>query len=114
VTVRLTPWRGVVARAIVLAVIVALLPLPALAGDTVKPAKAQSLTASIEKIAARETLTRSKSDATQQTAKKAEPNTGSWSFFKSPVGIGIIAVLAAGTGYALYSKSNDRIQAPGR
>jgi hypothetical protein len=36
------------------------------------------------------------------------------SFFKKPVGIVVLATLAAGVGYALYSTQNDRIISPAK
>ena len=36
-------------------------------------------------------------------------NPQSTGFFRSPAGIACLAVIAVGTGYALYSSSNDRI-----
>jgi hypothetical protein len=38
----------------------------------------------------------------------------SGSFFKSKMGVAVIAAFGAGVGYALYSASNDRIKSPGR
>ena len=38
----------------------------------------------------------------------------SGSFFKTPVGIAVLAAFGAGVGYALYSASNDRIRSSGR
>jgi hypothetical protein len=115
VTVRLAPWRGGWPRAIVFAVIVALLPLPALAGEPGSPAKGKSLTAAVERAAQREVLrTRAVSATAQQGTQKAGPDLGSWGFFKTPLGVGVLALLAAGTSYAVYSKFNDRVRAPGR
>jgi hypothetical protein len=36
------------------------------------------------------------------------------SFFKTPVGIAVLAAFGVGVGYALYSASNDRIRSAGR
>ena len=116
VTVRSNSWRRTLPRAVALAVIVALLPLPALAGDPIKPAKATSLAAAVENAAKREAPVAPRAAAKQggQAAAAGQPDLSKWSFFKSPVGIVVIGALAAGTGYAIYSASNDRIKAPGR
>jgi len=38
----------------------------------------------------------------------------SGSFFKSAAGVATLIIVGAGTAYALYSASNDRIKSPGR
>lgn len=38
----------------------------------------------------------------------------SGSFFKSKAGVATLVIVAVGTGYALYSASNDRIKSAGR
>lgn len=50
----------------------------------------------------------------QQAQPPAGVDLSKPSFFKSPVGIVVIGVFAAGTAYALYSMSNDRIRGSGR
>lgn len=40
------------------------------------------------------------------------PATGSSSFFKTPKGAAVLALLGAGFGYALYSKFHDEIKSP--
>jgi hypothetical protein len=50
----------------------------------------------------------------QQTPAPAGVDLAKPSFFKSPVGILVIGVFAAGTAYALYSMSDDRIRGSGR
>jgi hypothetical protein len=111
VTVRLSTWRGALPRAILLAVAIALVPLPALAGTTGQAAP-QTLKASVAKIVAREaaasTPARTAGQAQQgRPADKSE--LGSPSFFKRPAGMICLAVVGAGTAYALYSASHDRI-----
>ena len=49
-------------------------------------------------------------DADRQTS----PAGSSPGFFKSGPGMVAIAVMAVGTGYALYSASHDRIHSPGK
>lgn len=50
----------------------------------------------------------------QQAPLPATVDLGKPSFFKSPTGLIVLGVFAAGTGYALYSISNDRIRGSGR
>jgi hypothetical protein len=38
----------------------------------------------------------------------------SWAFFKSPIGIAVIATLVVGASYFVYSTQDDRINSPGR
>jgi hypothetical protein len=49
---------------------------------------------------------------TQSTALAA--GTSSESFFKSPKGVAVILLMAAGTGYAIYSAHSERIANPAR
>ena len=98
-------WRLAV-RGLALALVLAAIPLPCLAGETNKPAPAPGLKASIARAAASGsvTLEQAKPAATPDKAQLGSP-----SFFKRPAGMIVLAVVAAGTGYALYSVSRDRI-----
>jgi hypothetical protein len=49
-----------------------------------------------------------------QAGTTAEAGRGSWSFFKSPVGIAVISTFAVGVGYFLYSTQHDRVNSPGK
>lgn len=95
-----------------LAIAVTLVPLPLLAADTAAAAPKQPLKTSIATHAKRDVLV-SKTRQSGATATRSsqtasnDPHTGG--FFRSPAGIACLAVLAAGTGYALYSASHDRI-----
>jgi hypothetical protein len=42
------------------------------------------------------------------------PNLESPSFFKTPLGWAVIAVVGAGSAYAIYWAQHDRIHSPGR
>ena len=120
--------RRALQRAMVLAVSVALVPLPAFAGALSTPEKpaqpppevagtiqpVQPLRAAIEKIDASDFKPTASSRnaprrAAQDTASKQSP-----AFFKSGTGITVLAVVAAGVGYALYSTSHDRVNSPGK
>jgi hypothetical protein len=99
-----------------LAIAVTLVPLPALAADrtAAAPSAAQPLRTSIVKHAAREVLASAPKRgerAAQAGAQRAPQSSG---FFRSPAGIACLAVLAAGTGYAVYSASHDRIHSVAR
>lgn len=113
-TVRLTRRCGALPRAVLLAVIVALVPLPVLAGEPSHAAKGQPLQASIARAAAREALLASPSRVGaaregQQGAPVDRSALDHSSFFKTKAGAVALAIVAAGTAYALYSTSHDRI-----
>jgi len=120
-----------------LAVAVALVPLPVSAGALSTPQKptpppapvagivkpAQPLRAAIEKIDARDfkptvtsrrTSRRSTRGSTTGSAQTTTAGKESPAFFKSGAGIAVLAVVAVGVGYALYSSSHDRIHSPGK
>jgi hypothetical protein len=86
-------------------VVIAAIPLPSFAGEGSQPVARPGIRASAAKIATTAPLAAAQSQAGPD---KASLNSGS--FFKSPAGIVVLAVVAAGAGYALYSAKNDRIQ----
>ena len=47
-------------------------------------------------------------------AQTANPATQSPAFFKTRTGMLVVGVMAAGTGYAIYSAHHDRIHSPGK
>lgn len=98
-------WRPVL-RAVALALVLAAVPLPALAEDTKQPVAKPTLRASIDKAAATATLAPSAAPA---AAAQDKSQLGSKSFFKTPAGIVVLAVIGVGAGYAFYSTSHDRI-----
>ena len=118
-TVRFFRSRAGLRRAAILAIAVTLVPLPLAAAEKAAPttAAAQPLRMSIAKHASREALVtspkRASQSATQSRAQRGS-NPQSSGFFRSPAGIATLAVIAAGTGYALYSASNDRIHSVAR
>jgi hypothetical protein len=107
---QLRTWR-LAGRALPLALVLAAIPLPALAEDTNKPATVPGLTASIAKEAAagKVTLEQAKPAAAPDKARL-----GSASFFKKPVGIAVLGFVGAGLGYMAYSMSHDRIHSVAR
>jgi len=104
-----------------LAIAVTLVPLPLMAADRAA-APAQPLKSSIATHAAREVLvSASKASAPKAQAGSARQTSGAQrsgssasNFFHSPAGIACLAVLGAGTGYAIYSASHDRIHSVAR
>ena len=44
--------------------------------------------------------------------RAAQTSGGDTNFFTTPKGIAVVALIAAGFGYALYSKSHDRVKSP--
>jgi hypothetical protein len=93
-------------RALALALVIAAVPLPCLAGDTGQPVAKPGIRASAAKVAATARLADA---AAQATPTDGKAQLSSPSFFKSPVGIAVLAVVGAGAGYAIYSASHDRI-----
>jgi hypothetical protein len=118
VTVRFTRSPAGFRRAAMLAIAVTLVPLPLLAADTAVAAPAQPLKASIATHAKREVLAAAPKASTASSAQsgtRAQANDPhSQGFFRSPAGIACLAVMAVGTGYALYSASHDRIHSVAR
>lgn len=105
-------WRPAM-RVLALALVIAAIPLPAFAGETSQAAPKPGIRASIEKAVAAQTVAPSTGPAVRaQSGTGAD--LGSPSFFKTPVGIAVVAVLAAGAGYAIYSAKHDRVSSPGR
>jgi hypothetical protein len=103
-------WRPAV-RVFALALVLAAIPLPGLAEETNTPAPAPGLKASIARAAASGSVTL---EQAKPPAAPVEAQVGSKSFFKTPIGVVVLAVMAAGTGYAIYSSSHDRIAPTGR
>ena len=102
-----------------LAIAVMLVPLPVLAADHATAAPAQPLKASIATHAKREVLASSAQPTAARSAKDQAPaqrsgDPHSAGFFRSAAGITCLAVIAAGTGYAVYSASHDRIHSVAR
>jgi hypothetical protein len=52
--------------------------------------------------------------ATQSAAPATSSSAGSQSFIKSPKGIAVMLLMAVGTGYAIYSAKEQRIDNPVR
>jgi hypothetical protein len=109
-------WRGTCARVVALGVLIALVPLPVAAAET-HPSATPSidLKAAVQKVAATERLASiPAAPARDRVQSGTAPNLESPSFFKTPLGWAVIAVVGAGSAYAIYSAQHDRIHSPGR
>ena len=108
-------WRRLVVRALVLVLALGAAPLNCLAGGPAGPPQpAPTLTASIQKAVQHEVgkVAKVRPNAARQAGASSAGEMSSGSFFKTPAGVLTIVLLAAGTGYALYSTSHDRVSSP--
>jgi hypothetical protein len=108
-------WRRTCARAVAAGMTIALasMPLAAAAADPAAPPSI-NLKAAVAKAASTEPLA-SNTTARVQTAQQGTAMAPeSKSFFKTPIGIAVIAVVGSGTAYAVYSAQHDRIHSAAR
>ncbi len=112
-------WRCTRVALVLIAALVAT-SLPVFAGDP-QPTTPAPGNRGIAVSAARAAKAMAPAMKATETAAKAQApspasttNRGTWAFFKSPVGVAILATLGAGVGYSLYSMSHDRIHSPGK
>ncbi len=103
-------WRPVLRAALALALIVAAVPLPCLAqqpGQTVtKPGLKASIQPAVHAVVvASPAVKPARAQATGDIKAPLE----SKSFFRTPAGVAVLAVVGAGVGYTLYSIKHDRI-----
>jgi hypothetical protein len=135
---------GRISRAVLLVVIAALIPLPALAGEKDAPTKLsdepstsgvlarelalvptvlsrepQSLSGASNRSRPLSTalsrgVERVSRASTVRRSEQAAPGTDSPTFFKTPTGAVVLAVMIVGAGYAIYSAQHDRIHSPGK
>ena len=111
----LRPWRRTVARLLVLALAVGTAPVTCLANEPAGPPQTTpTLSASIQKAVQQESgkVTKVSPKAARQSGASAPADTPSGGFFRSKAGIVTLVLLGVGTGYALYSTSNDRVTSP--
>jgi hypothetical protein len=109
------PWRRTVARLLVLALAVGAAPVNCLAGQPAGPQQpSPTLAASIQKAVQHEAgkVGKVSPKAAHQAGASAPADTSSKGFFKSKAGVFTLLFLAAGTGYAIYSTSHDRVTSP--
>lgn len=117
VTLRFARWRRPVGRAVPLALAAALMALPAAANDATTAVAGQRIPASqvsLRQVAAREAGRTPLARVAARRDSQAGAPKESRRFFKSRPGAIAIAVMAAGTGYALYSVKHDRITSPAK
>jgi len=106
-------WRHTCARIVAGGMTIALASVPLAAADP--PAvPATTLKTAVAKAAATEPLA-ARSAALAQPAQ-TEPALApeSKSFFKTPLGLAVIAIVGTGTAYAVYSAQHDRIHSSAR
>ncbi len=113
-TVRIMAWRGFLPRAGLCAVLLALVPLPVAAADDAQAKTTSNIKASMERIVSRDLASAPVASSLARPARQGQTPGSASGFFKSKPGIIALVVMAAGTGYALYSASHDRIHSPGK
>lgn len=101
-------------RFVWLLVITSLVPLPVMAGDTASAKRTMTIRESAAQIVARDVSAPPARPLRGREARQRSTSTGSTSFFKTRPGMIALAVMAAGTGYALYSAQHDRIHSAGK
>ena len=112
-THRVKSWIARGKRAIALAVVLTLAPLPVLAAAEPGPSrKVGPIRASVAKITSNKTP--KVVTARSREARSATQSGQDRSFFRTGPGILALAVMVVGTGYAIYSTQNDRIKSPGK
>ena len=108
-------WRVTCARVAALGVMIVLAPLPIAAAETSQPAPPLDLKAAVQRIVATERLASiPAAPARDRTQSGGATNLQSPSFFKTPLGLAVIAVVGTGSAYAVYSAQHDRIHSTTR
>ena len=107
-------WRRTYARVVAAGMTIALAsaPLAAAAADPAPPSI--NLKAAVAKAASTERLASSTTAPAQTAQQGTAMAPESKSFFKTPLGIAVIAIVGSGTAYAVYSAQHDRIHSTTR
>ena len=85
--------------------------VPAMAASQAQPTDSNAFSnKSIEKVVANTKPAEAASRVSKDAAKATPQATKTGSFFKTRTGVAVLAVMAAGTGYALDSVKHDRIK----
>ena len=106
-------WRRARARVLAAGLTIALAPLPLAAAEGDRPAPSPTtLTAAVAKAAATERLSSSTASRAQTAQPAGAPE--SRGFFKTPLGLAVVAIVGSGTAYAVYSAQHDRIHSAER
>jgi hypothetical protein len=101
-------------RVIGLVGITSLVPLPAVAAGPASSGTTRGIKASMERIVARDVAAKPAREPLVREARQAGAPGGSPGFFRTGPGVIALAVMAAGTGYAIYSAQHDRIHSAGK
>jgi hypothetical protein len=88
------------------------MPLAAAAADSASPSI--DLKAAVAKAASTERLASSPAAPAQTAQQGTAMAPESKSFFKTPLGVAVIAIVGSGTAYAVYSFQHDRIHSTTR
>jgi hypothetical protein len=110
-----TPGTALFRRALLALLVLALMPWPAVAGETATPPR--SLRAALAEARPPQAMPPRPAVATpMRRSEKAQsaPGTESPAFFKTRTGVVVLAVAGIGAGYAIYSTTHDRIKSPGK
>ena len=106
-------WCTRLIRVVWLVAVTAFVSVPALADDTGSGRRSSGIRESAAQFVARAVSTEPPRPVRVRHSQ-ASASTGSTSFFKSRPGMIVLAAVAAGTGYAIYSTQHDRIHSPGK
>lgn len=111
--------RRFLAALLVLGVAFGAAPRSVWAADSAPPAAplAASVTHAARTVPLATAPTTAARRAVSKDAGQAHPDdavAGSGAFFTRPLGIAMLGIVAAGTSYAIYSASHDRIRSPNR
>ena len=106
-------WRHTRARIVAGGMTIALASVPLAAADP-SSAPVITLKAAVEKAAATEPLAARTTTPAQPAQPEAAMAPESKSFFKTGLGLAVIAIVGTGTAYALYSAQHDRIHSSAR
>jgi hypothetical protein len=108
-------WRGLGGRAGLLVLTAALIPLPVAASEAAPAQTTPTAKTSLHEAVARAAVKAAKAPIARTSERRADKaDKGTAAFFKSGPGIAVLAVMAVGTGYAIYSANHDKITSPGR
>lgn len=110
-------WRGPGGRVGLLVLTAALIPLPVAASEAAPAQTTSTVKTSLHEAVAREAVKAAKAPiarTTERRADKGSADKGTMAFFKTGPGIAVLAVMAVGTGYAIYSANHDKITSAGR
>jgi hypothetical protein len=117
--VRLTHWRVPLRRVALVALVAALPPLPLAAASDPAPGPStpkMTIQSAVHAAAVKEAAVvapapRAKAARRADQGSSSKQSTG---FFRTGPGAVVLAVMAVGTGYAIYSASHDKINSPGK